>query len=177
MKIDVTKIPDYETLTAEEKLKALEGYEFDEPKSNNDEVTKLKKYVSDYSSQIADMKKQMREKMTEDERKEAERAEREKARDEELATLKKEKALSGYKAKFLAQGYDEELAEKASVAMTDGNFEGVFDTLGTFIQNKTKQIEAKALNQQPDLSKGNQITQQDIADRENAQLRKAFGLD
>jgi len=176
MKIDVSKIPNYETLTAEEKLKALEGFEFETPKANDDEVMKLKKYVNDYSSQIADMKRQMKEKMTEDERKEAERLELEKARDEELANLKKEKALSNYKAKFMATGYDEELAEKASASMVDGDFAGIFETLGTFIDNKTKQIEANALNQQPNLTNGKQISQKDIEELEMQKLRSAFGL-
>ena len=57
MKIDTSKIENFESMSAEEKLNALMGYEFEEPKptDNNAEITKLKKPYrknSDPSSEI-----------------------------------------------------------------------------------------------------------------------------
>jgi hypothetical protein len=78
MKIDTSKINGYAEMTAEDKLKALEEYEFETPapKDESEEVKKLKTALSNANSQAADWKRQFREKQTEAERAEAERKER-----------------------------------------------------------------------------------------------------
>ena len=63
-KIDVTQIEGYETMTAEEKLKALE--EFDVPDPDYSGFVK-KEQFDKAASELATAKKQLREKMTEDE--------------------------------------------------------------------------------------------------------------
>ena len=94
MKIDVSKIVGYEEMSAEDKLKALEEYEFDVPKDNSEEVKNLKESLSKANSQAAEYKRQWREKQSEAERAEAERAEREKAVEEELKSLRRDKTVS-----------------------------------------------------------------------------------
>ena len=54
------KIEGYENMSAEEKLKALEGFEVEEP--NTSEVTKLKEALNKASSEASNYKKQLKEK-------------------------------------------------------------------------------------------------------------------
>lgn len=175
MKIDVTKIDGYETMTAEEKLAALEGFEFEEqkPVDNSADIKKLKEALSKSNSEAAEWKRQFREKQTEAERTEAERLEKEKAMLEELEGFRKEKTVSDYRAKCLEAGYDSDLATATAKAMADGDFGTVFANLGTFIENRTKEIEANALKSQPSTTTGNPPTRANVDDAEVDAFRKA----
>ena len=97
MKVDVSKIEGYAEMSAEEKLKALEEYEFEAP-DNSNEVKNLKESLSRANSQAAEWKRQFREKQTETERAEAERAEREKETAEKLAAYERKFLVSDYTA-------------------------------------------------------------------------------
>lgn len=158
MKIDVSKITGYAEMTAEEKLKALEEYEFEAPKDNSEEVKNLKESLSKANSQAAEWKRQFREKQTEQERAEAERAEREKAVEEELAGLRRDKAVSGYIAQYLSLGYSKELAMKAAEATADGNAAGIMECQQEFLEVKKQELEAAALNRQPTITAGSPPT-------------------
>ena len=154
MKIDTTKITGYAEMSAEEKLKALEEFEIEAPKDNSAEVTNLKEALSKANSQAAEWKRQFREKQTEQERSEAERAEREKAVEDELRSLRRDKAVSGYVAQCLALGYDKDLALRAAEAMADGDAATVFACQQDFLDNKKKELEAAALGKQPPITPG-----------------------
>lgn len=177
MKVDVSKIEGFDTMSAEEQVKAVLAYEFDEPKAPdaNSEVTKLKAALSKANSEAADWKRQFRDKQTEAERAEAERAEREKAKDEELATLRRGKVIDEYAKKCMGLGYDEALAAECAEAMADGRFNDVFAIQSRFMEAKTKEIEAAALNKQPGLSAGAPPVSATDKAEEN-QYRKYFGL-
>lgn len=176
MKIDVSKITGYEEMSAEDKLKALEEYEFDAPKDNTEEVKNLKESLSKANSQAAEWKRQFREKQTEAERAEAERAEREKAVEEELKSLRRDKTVSGYIAQCLTLGYGAELAQKAAEAMADGNTAEIFACQQEFLEAEKKKIEAAALNKQPTLTSGSPPTAKQ-ADRDAINRERAwFGL-
>lgn len=144
MKIDTTTIAGYETMTAEEKLAALEGYEMQD-KTNEEETLNLKKLLSERNSQIKGLKDEIKSKMSETERLEAERAERTKALEEELKALKRDKTVSEYTAQFLSTGYSTELAKTSAEAMADGNVAVVFNNLKAFIVEHDKGINAEAL--------------------------------
>jgi len=156
MKVDVSKIAGFEEMSAEDKLNAVLAYEFDEPKptDNNAEITKLKAALSKANSEAASWKTQFRAKQTEQERAEAERAEAEKALQEELRTLKRDKVLSEYAKQCMGMGYDADLAAECAEAMADGRFNDVFAIQQKFMEAKTKEIEAAALNKQPSLTSG-----------------------
>ena len=178
MKIDISKITGYAEMSADEKLKALEEYEFDAPASedNGDEVTKLKAALSKANSEAASWKKQLREKQTEQERAEAERAEREKAVEEELNTLRRDKTVSGYVAQCLALGYNNELALKAAEAMADNDAAAILACQQEFLELKKQELEAAALNKQPTLTSGSPPTaQQADIDAQN-KMRGYMGL-
>ncbi len=142
MKIDFTKIEGYrEDMSAEEKLALLEKWE---PEGW------VKKEVFDRTaSELAEYKRKLKEKMSEEERKEAERQEAEAALKAELESLRKEVAITKNKAKFLSLGYDEKLAEDTARAMADGDFEKVFANQAIHLENVKKATIAAALANDP----------------------------
>lgn len=176
MKIDVSKIDGFEAMSAEDKLAALMGYEFEEPKApDNSEITKLKAALSKANSEAADWKRQFRDKQSETERAEAERAENEKAMQEELASLRRGKVVDEYAKRCMGMGYDAALASECAEAMADGRFNDVFAIQQKFMEAKTREIEAAALNKQPGLSAGAPPVSAAEKAEEN-QYRKIFGL-
>jgi len=176
MKIDVSKIDGFDAMSAEEKLAALMGYEFEEPKpADNGEITKLKAALSKANSEAAEWKRQFRDKQTEQERAEAERAENEKALQEELATLRRGKVVDEYAKKCMGMGYDATLAAECAEAMADGRFNDVFAIQQRFMEAKKKEIEAAALNKQPGLTPGTPPV--NAAEKaETNKMRSVFGL-
>lgn len=174
-KIDTTKIAGFDEMTAEDKLNALLGYEFEEPKEPED-VTKLKNALSKANSDAAEWKRQFREKQTEAERAEAERKEHEAAVEEELRALRRDKTIGGYVAQCLALGYDKDLALRAAEAMADGDAAAVLSCQQDFIEAKKKELEATALNKQPGLTSGSTPTAKDADKDELNKLRRYAGL-
>lgn len=142
-KIDITKLAGYkEDMTAEEKLKLYEEYEITEPTYEG----YIKKDTFDKTaSELANVKKQLKEKMSEDEIKEAERAQKDAEIMEELKTLRAEKMVSEMKARYLGLGYDEKLASDTAKAYAEGNIDEVFKNQKIFQENSKKAIEAELL--------------------------------
>ena len=176
-KIDVSKVEKYSEMTAEEKVAFFEAYELPEIEPpNNEEANKLKEALSRANSQAAEYKRALREKQTEQERAEAERAERDKERDELIATLQRKETVSGYLANCLSLGYDKDLATEAANAMADGDAAKIFECQQKFLEAKTKEIEAAALNKQPGLTAGAPPTAKDAEINEENKYRRWAGL-
>ena len=152
-KIDLSKIEGYEAMSAEDKLKALESYEFEAP-ANTQNEERLKSALSKANSEAAEYKRQLREKQTEEEKKAAERAEQEKKDKEELEALRRENKVNKFKANYIAAGYSAELAEESAKAQVDGDTDTVMKNQLAFIEATKKDLETKALGNQPGLSKG-----------------------
>lgn len=177
MKIDTAKIENYAEMSVEDKLKALEEYEFETPAPKESEETlKLKTALSKANSEAADYKRQLREKQSEAERAEAERAEHEQAVEQELKMLRRDKTVSGYIANCLALGYDKDLALRAAEAMADGDAATILACQQDFLEAKKKELEMTALNKQPSLSVGAPPTSQSADIDAQNQLRKIMGL-
>lgn len=160
--MDTSKIQGYAEMTAEEKVAALESLEID-----TDETTKLKNLLNKASSEAADYKRQLKEKMSEQERAEAEARERAEKVEQELTELRREKEISTYKAEYLAIGYDEELALSSAEAMATGNTAKVFENQKIFNEKKVAEHKADLINAQPPLTQGgttgvSPVTKQDI---------------
>ena len=97
----------------------LDKYEPDKP----DLTGYIQKSTFDKTaSELAEAKRQLKAKMTEDEQKEAERIAADAAIKAELDALRKETATSKNKAKFLGLGYDEKLAAETA-RLCDGDME------------------------------------------------------
>ncbi len=177
MKLDSTLIPGFEEMTAEEKVEALLGFEIEAPKTDeSEENRRLKLALSKANSEASEWKKALREKQTEAERAEAERAEREKAVEDELRTLRRDKTVSGYIAQCLTLGYTQDLALKAAEAMADNDAAAIISCQQEFLEAKTKELEAAALNKQPKISVGAPPTAKDADHEADNKLRYYFGL-
>lgn len=158
MKVDVSRIEGYETMSVEDKLKALEGFEFEEPKPaavDDGEVKRLKEALSKSNSEAASYKRQLHEKLTEAEKAEAERKEAAQKVEEELATLRKDKTIATLEKAYLAAGYPAELAAASAKAQAEGDTETVLKNQMAYLSDTKKALESAALNKQPPLSVGN----------------------
>ncbi len=145
-KIDVQKIEGFESMTPEEKIAALQGFDFPDP----DYSGYVKKELYDKAaSDVAAWKKKHHDLLSEDERKKQEEAEKLASMEQELAGLKKEKTVSEYKAKLISQGYDEELASATATAMESGDMATVFANNQKFLDGYAKKIIADKLKRTP----------------------------
>lgn len=117
-KIDTSRIAGYADMSLEDKLKALEAFEYND---NASELEKQKAAVSKANSEAAEWKRKHNALLSEDEQKKQQQAEDIAAMQKELNELRRDKTVSQYTAKFIAQGYDEKLAADTAKAMADGN--------------------------------------------------------
>lgn len=179
MNIDWTNIEGYrEDMTAEEKLELLSNLP-DEPEpspANPPRGFISKKQFDELASQLAKTKKDLRSRQTEDEQREADRQAQYEAMTAELDGLRKEKLLAGYKASFLAQGYDAQMADEAATAMAEGDMEGVFAVMAKQTKVQEKAIRTKLLAETPVPPAGDDNAEKLKQREEENKRRKAFGL-
>ena len=145
-KIDTSKITGYAEMSAEDKLKALEAFEYED---NAAELEKQKAAVSKANSEAAEWKRKHNALLGEDEKKKQEQEEKFANMEKELSELREAKRVSEFKAKFIAQGYDEALAEDTAKAMADGDSAKVFANQQKFLDEYAKQVKADALKKTP----------------------------
>ena len=151
-KIDINSIEGYASMSPEEKLAALEALELPEP----DYSGYVKKELLDKaSSEAANFKKQLREKMTEEEAAKAKAAEDIAAMQEELAQLRQEKIIQEYTTQFLGMGYDKELALETAEALHKGDMHTVFLNQTKFSTAREKALKAELLKDTPKPPAGN----------------------
>lgn len=175
-KIDVTKIEGYESMSAEEKLAALEAYEFEPTAPATDSETKLKEALSRANTSAAEWKQKYRATLDDAKRAEEERAERDRARDEELETLRKERAIDKLSAQYLSAGYSPELASASAKAQVEGDTATVVANQLKFIEETKKKLEAEALGKQPTITPGKPPKGESDDDKLTATIRKYAGL-
>ena len=144
MKIDTTTIEGYESMTAEEKLAALEAFEYDD---KSDENARLKAASDKASKEAAEWKRKHNALLDDDEKKQQEAAEKQQQMEEELETLRRERKESVYKAKFLSDGYDDELAQSSAEALASGDTDTFFKNQKKFLELHDKEYKKKLMNQ------------------------------
>ena len=137
------QIENYENMSVEEKLAALEAYEPDMSgfvaKSAFDKT----------ASELAAAKKSIREKMTEDEAKAAKEAEERATLEARVKELEHERAVNGYMAAYTAMGYDEKLAKASAEALATGDTKTVFENQKAFHAAREKALRAEILKDTP----------------------------
>lgn len=175
MKVDTSKIDGYETMSAEEKLRALEAYEFEAPKADTSELNRLKAALDKATSEAAANKRALRERQTDEEAKAAAAQEELDSMKQELESLRADRTMGQHKASYMEIGYDAETAEANAKALMSGDFATVFANEKRFIEAQKKAALAGAINNQPNLSAGNPPSIQKEPD-ELAAFRKAAGL-
>lgn len=142
------KIENYENMTPEEKLAALEAYD---PEKDGF----VSKAVYDKtSSEAASYKKQLREKQSDEEAKTAKEAEEKAALMARLEELEREKTIGTYTTAYLALGYDEKTAKASAEALAKGDMETVFANQKTNNETREKALRAELLKQTPPPASG-----------------------
>ena len=151
-KIDIQKIAGFDTMTPEEKIAALQGFDFPDP----DYSGYVKKDLYDKAaSDVAAWKKKHHDLLSEDERKKQEEAEERASMEQKLADFEKKIKISEYKTKLVSQGYDEELATATAAAMESGDMDTVFANNQKFLDGYAKKIIADKLKGTPRGADGN----------------------
>jgi hypothetical protein len=175
------QIENYESMTPEEKIAALEAYEPD----MSGMVSKA--MFDKTASELAAAKKQIREKMTEDEAKAAKAAEEHEALLARVKELEHERSVNSYVNAYLAMGYDEKLAKSTAEAIAKGDTDTVFKNQKAHLESREKALRTELQMQTPppagggtdpvmkkaDLMKMSLAEQQKFA-KENPEQYKAF---
>lgn len=146
MKIDVSKIDGFDSMSAEQQLEALLAFEFEDSSAD---LERFKNALSKANSEAAEWKRKHNALLSEEERNKQEGADRFKAMEEELTALKLEKTMSEYTAKFIAQGYTSDLAEATAKALANGDTATVFANQQKFLDDYGKKIKSEALKNTP----------------------------
>lgn len=160
MKIDTTKIPGFDAMTAEQKA-AIIGMEFPDTPDYSGYVKK--DLYDKAASDAANWKKKHNELLSEDERRKQEHDEHQAALETELASLRKERTVSSYMAKYMAEGYDEKLARDTATALADGEMDKVFANQSQFLATRTENLKKELLKSTPRTPAGEGATVGDYA--------------
>ena len=151
--IDVTTIQGYDSMTAEQKVEALLNVNILEQIDMSKFVPK--ETADKYASEAADYKKQLRNKMTDDEVAKAEYDREKNELQEKYNVLLKKSTIADHTAKYLAMpGYDEKLARETAEALFDGNMEKVFANQQKANESYEKKIKAEAMKGMREPAKG-----------------------
>ena len=144
--IDTSKIEGYEEMTPEDKVKALESFNLPDP----DYSGYIKKDTFDKTaSELAQVKKDLKARMTEEEVKAQAAAEELEKYKTEAEALRREKNIANNKAQFISAGFDEALAQETAEALENGDFATVFKNQKTVIENVKKIAKGEAMAQTP----------------------------
>lgn len=150
-KIDVSGIEGYADMSAEDKVKALEGFEFSE---NTDELTKYKNLVSQRNTEVGNLNKRIKELEAAQDGK---MSEADKTISELQATveeLTKTNTFNSLKATYIGMGYSDELASERAQAEVDGERTKAAEVERKFIEAHDKAIKADLLKDTPRPGKG-----------------------
>lgn len=145
-KIDTSLIDGYASMTPEQKLAALEAFEYDD---NTAELERQKGAVTKANSEAAEWKRRHNALLSEDEQRKAAEEARVKELEEKYNALVKSSTIAEYTAKYVAMGYDAKLAADTAQAMVDGNIEKVFANNEKYKADLEKKIKADLVQDTP----------------------------
>lgn len=143
MKIDVSGIENYDSMSAEEKVAALEAFEYDDASSYKAAVDRATHEAAEYKKQLKAFQDQ--QKSGSDELKTLQ---------DQIAELKREKLISDLTAQYSAMGYEAELAKATAAAYADGDTATVFANQKAFNDAREKALKAEILKQTPRPGRG-----------------------
>ena len=181
--IDTSTIEGFDSMSAEEKVKAL--LEVEVPEKFDQSKYVLKSVFDKKASETAELSKKLNSKLSEDEQAEAAKLkEMQDLKDElqstreKLDSVLKEKQISDYTARYVAQGYSKELAAEKAKAMQNGDMNKVFECEEKFQKEFEKALHEKLINgtPKPDGAGANSNDKEDAAVRKARELVSArFG--
>lgn len=176
-KIDPSKIENWESMSVEDRLKAVLNYEVEPTKVDESaELTRVRNALNKATGEAAEYKRALREKQSEAERAEADRLERENALQEELKAYRVKERVSTYKAQLMAIGYDATTADVMANALPEGVSDEFFATQKTFLDGQRQKIVTETINKQPGLSVGTPPTTAQAETEQENVWRKHMGL-
>lgn len=138
-----------EDMTNDEIVEALKDVKL--PKDESDERSRLKVAFDKASSEAADYKRQLKARMSEEEKRVAEETEKMQKIEAENAELKKKIAISDYTSKFLASGLDVETASKTAEAAYTGDIDTVIANYNARIARAKEDAKAELIASTPNL--------------------------
>lgn len=133
--MDTSKIKGYNEMTTEEKIAALETYEFKD----------LKPALDKASSEAAEWKRKYNALLTEEEQKKLAKDEEIQNMQAQLEELKKSESINKHRAQFIALGYPDDLAKSTATAMVDGDMDKVFEYQKQHQESLRDKLEAELL--------------------------------
>ena len=145
-KLDTTLIEGYNDMTPEQKVAALESLEYDD---HSAELEKTKNALTKANGDAAEWKRKHNALLSEEELKRQKEAEDRQAIMDELNTLREEKLINGYKTSYMANGYDEALADATARALANGEMDKVFANQKAFQDAHDKALKAQLMGDTP----------------------------
>ena len=143
MKIDISKIEGYENMSAEEKLAALEGYDFD----TSGLVSKA--MLDKATGEAAEWKRKYNSTLSEAEQAKIAAEEARKATETRLAELERKDKISTTKDQYLKSGFAPELALATAEAFVDGKMDVVLANVTKHAADAAKAAADEALKGTP----------------------------
>ena len=159
--IDTSAIQGFTEMTPEDQVKALLAFQYDDGtakvKEAEEKAAKAKAAMDKAASEAAGYKKQLTEKMTDEERAKQEADSTIKAMQEKLAEYEQRERLSAARTMFLSGGFDDALSGKAAEAFIAGDTEKFTAILKQYRESITAGAKAELMgnNPKPDGGSGN----------------------
>lgn len=148
MKISTDSIQGFAEMSDADKVTALLGLDIPDPVDMSQFVDK--KVFDAKATEAANLSKQLKAKMSDDEAAAAERDAKWAEMEAKLKELEAEKTISTYKASYLAMpGFDEKLAEETAKALSDGDMKKVFENQQKANAAYEKKLRAEIVKQDP----------------------------
>jgi hypothetical protein len=119
------------------------------------DYAKLKRAFDKTSSELAETKKALKEKMTEQEIASQEKAEAEAEKEEHYKQIERENKIYKIKATYLGLGYTSDEAQRIAEAEADNDFDEKTKIMSEVEARKKKEMEAEFLANRPEINTGN----------------------
>ena len=156
--IDTSKIEGYADMSAEDKIKALEGFKFNDVsedlKAAQEQAAKLKEATDRATHEAAEYKKQLKAAKDAGDSGKSEAEKEVASLKEQVATLTRQNTINSLKATRLALGYTEEMATEYAEAQLDSDFAKVAEIEKKFIEEHDKSVKAELLKETPKPGRG-----------------------
>ena len=148
MKISTDSIQGFAEMSDADKVTALLGLDIPDPVDMSQFVDK--KVFDAKATEAANLSKQLKAKMTDDEAAKAQADADRKALEEKYTELLRKSTIAEHTARFIAMpGYDEKLARETAEALFDGNMDKVFENQQKANAAYEKKLRAEMVKQDP----------------------------
>ena len=154
--VDVSTIEGYAEMSAEDKVKALEAFEYED---NAAELERLKNSVSKSNAEAKSWKDKYNAKLTDEDKKKEAAEEAKKQEAQKFADLEskynellKQSTLKEHTISLTGLGFDEKLAGETATAIVDGDATKLFANMKKFLETYRKTIEKELMDKTPGVS-------------------------